>query len=334
MERNKVYRKYNKNDLPSGQKPIKCKWVFDIKRNGVFGACLVAKCFSQVPGLDCYLQCSPVVNDVAFRIWLTCVLVRQLQTLAFDVETAFLHGSFWPGKEVYMNYPPLHQTDECLLLLKTLHCFIQAARHYFNFFFKILIEIGFKQSPADPCLFLFKNDMGIMLVIVYVDDVGLAYSSYALVEFLFNQLKKRKINYTVEHDLTDYLSCEIPFNKSRTKAWLGQPHLIKKLLTLFADKISHLKNYATPGTPGQTISWPKEGDPVMDEEMSTSYRSDVGMLLYLLKHSRIDLGNPVRELTKAMKSPTLTADKEILRIIKFVLDTTDMGLKLVPTVFY
>ena len=72
----------------------------------------------------------------------------------------------------------------------------------------------------------------------------------------------------------------------------------------------------------------------MDEEMSTSYRSDVGMLLYLLKHSRIDLGNPVRELTKAMKSPTLTADKEILRIIKFVLDTTDMGLKLVPTVFY
>jgi len=42
---------------------------------------------------------------------------------------------------------------------------------------------------------------------------------------------------------------------------------------------------------------PKEGDPVLDEEMATSSRSVVGMLLYLLKHSRIDLGNPVRELT-------------------------------------
>jgi len=69
---------------------------------------------------------------------------------------------------------------------------------------------------------------------------------------------------------------------------------------------------------------------LLDEEMATSYRSGVGMLLYLLKHSRIDLGNPVRELTKVLKSPTLFANKEMLRIIKFVLDTATMGLKLVP----
>jgi len=127
--------------------------------------------FPQLPGLDYYLQCSPVVNDIAFRIWLTCVLVLvwQLQTLVFDVETAFLHGSFCPGEEVYMNCPPgmVHQTDECLLLLKTLCGFIQAARHYFNFFSKILLEIGFTQSPAGPSLFLFKNAMGIVLVMAW-----------------------------------------------------------------------------------------------------------------------------------------------------------------------
>jgi len=55
------------------------------------------------------------------------------------------------------------------------------------------------------------------------------------------------------------------------------------------------------------------------------------MLLYLLKHSRIDLGNPVRELTKVLKSHALLAYKEMLKIIKFVLDTATMGLKLVPT---
>jgi len=249
------------------------------------------------------------------------------------VETAFLYGSFCPGEEVHMNCPPgmVHQTDQCLLSLKTLHGLIQAASHYFDFFSKILIDIGFQQSPADPCLFLFKNAMGLMLVIVYVDDVGLACSSYALLEFLFDELKKRKIIYTVENDLTDYLSCDILFDKSRTKAWLGQPHLITKLRTPFTDKMSHLKSYATPDTPGQTISRPKEGDPVLDEEMATSYQSGVGMLLCLLKHSRSDLGNPVRELTKVLKSPTLLAYKEVLRIIKFVLDTATMGLKLVPT---
>jgi len=92
------------------------------------------------------------------------------------VETAFLHGGFHPGEEVHMNCPPgtMHQTDECLLLLKTLCGSIQAARHHFDFFSKILIGIGFQQSPADPCLFLFKNAMGLMLSIVHVDDVGLA----------------------------------------------------------------------------------------------------------------------------------------------------------------
>jgi len=65
--------------------------------------------------------------------------------------------------------------------------------------------------------------------------------------------------------------------------------------------------------------------------MATSYRSGVGMLLYLLKHSRIDLENPVRELTKVLKSPTLLAYKEMLRLIKFVIDTATMGLKIVPT---
>jgi len=243
MESNKVWRKCNKNDLPAGRRPVKCKWVFDIKRNDTFRARIVAKGFTQQPGLDYYLQCSPVVNDITFRIWLTCVLIWQLQTLVFDVETAFLHGSFCPGEEVHMNCPPgmVHHTDECLLLLKTSYGLIQVARHYFDFFSKTLVDIGFQQSPADPCLFLFKNALGMMLVIAHVDDVGLACSSYALVEFLFAELKKRKINYAVENDLTDYLSCEILFNKTRTKAWLGQPHLIKKLRTLFADKVSHLK---------------------------------------------------------------------------------------------
>jgi len=106
MESNKVYRKCNKSALPAGRRLIKCKWVFDIKRNGVFQARIVARGFTQQPSLDYYYQFSPVINDITFQIWLTCVLIWQLQTLVFDVETAFLHGSFCPGEEVYMNCPP------------------------------------------------------------------------------------------------------------------------------------------------------------------------------------------------------------------------------------
>ena len=60
-------------------------------------------------------------------------------------------------------------------------------------------------------------------------------------------------------------------------------------------------------------------------------RSGTGMLLYLVKHSRPDISNGVRELTKCMDGATLAAYREMLRVIKYVLDTKQWGLKLEPT---
>jgi hypothetical protein len=54
---------------------------------------------------------------------------------------------------------------------------------------------------------------------------------------------------TVNDDLEDYLSYEIGFNKTRTNAWLGQPHLIKKLEKKFGKMVKVLMKYRTPGTP-------------------------------------------------------------------------------------
>lgn len=151
-------------------------------------------------------------------------------------------------------------------------------------------------------------------------------------QFSFEELTKQNIRFTAEIPLKDHLSCEILFDKSRTKAWLGQPCLINTVNTLttpFATKVTHWKNGVTPGTPGVTVWRPKEADLVLDDAMTTACRSDCGLLLCPLKHSQIDLGNPVRELTQVLKSPTLAACKEMSRIIKFVLDATDMGLRLV-----
>ena len=58
------------------------------------------------------------------------------------------------------------------------------------------------------------------------------------------------MNITIEESMDDYLSCEVKFNKSMTKAWLGQPHLIKKLKQTFGERVAGMKEYKTPGTPG------------------------------------------------------------------------------------
>jgi hypothetical protein len=63
----------------------------------------------------------------------------------------------------------------------------------------------------------------------------------------------------------------------------------------------------------------------VDPDQQLKYRSAVGTLLQFVKHSRPDIANPVRELSKCMDKVTEAAYKEMLRVVKFVLDTRNFG---------
>ena len=171
------------------------------------------------------------------------------------------------------------------------------------------------------------------MVVLYVDDAFTIGDRGAINE-MFEELKHNGINITTEEHLEDYISCEVVFNKTGTKAWLGQPHMIKKIRQAFGDQVAHLKGGTkTPGTPGFQLMKPEEGEPALSPELQSEFRSGVGMLLYLVKHSRPDIANCVRELTKGMSSAPPHAYKEMLRVIKHVLDTHGLGLKIFPIIF-
>jgi hypothetical protein len=110
----------------------------------------------------------------------------------------------------------------------------------------------------------------------------------------------------VEDSLADYLSCNILFDKDKTKAWLGQPHLIKKLEKRFGEAVASLQKYRTPGTP-----FDRKSKPLVSPEDQVLYRSGMGMQLYLVKHSCPDIVNVVRELSKVMDGATPAALKEM-----------------------
>ena len=48
----KVWNKIKKKEMPKGRRCVKSKWVFDIKRSGLFKVRLVACGYSQIPGVD------------------------------------------------------------------------------------------------------------------------------------------------------------------------------------------------------------------------------------------------------------------------------------------
>ena len=69
----------------------------------------------------------------------------------------------------------------------------------------------------------------------------------------------------------------------------------------------------------------------VDEKTQSMYRSGMGTLLYLTKHSRPDITNPVREFSKSMDGFYMGQVTEMYWEINFVLEMKTLGLRMVPT---
>jgi hypothetical protein len=221
------------------------------------------------------------------------------------------------------------ETD-ALKLNSCIYGLVQAARQYYKKFTKILKRIGFTGGEVEPCSFFRRDEDGIVFIAVYV-DYNLIVGSPKAVNKTIDQLKRQGLVLKIEEDLKDYLSCEIRFSKDQRKAWLGQPHLIKNLEKKFGHLVGKLREYKTPGTPNWNAVKTENFSDLISQEQQVLYRSGVGMLLYLVKHSRPDIANPVCELAKVLNGANLAQYKEMLRLCKFVLDTKTLGLKMVPT---
>jgi hypothetical protein len=169
-----------------------------------------------------------------------------------------------------------------------------------------------------------------IFVVVYFDDCYVIGSDLNLKLFISNIQKEFQIK--IQENPTDYLSCDICLNMEKGFGWIGQPHLIKRSEKSFGSLVSQSNiRYATPGTPSQTIVSPQTEEEQLDPERQMKYQLAVGTLLQFVKHSCPDIANPVHELSKCMDKPTEAGYKEMLRVVKFVLDTRNFGLFLRPT---
>jgi Reverse transcriptase (RNA-dependent DNA polymerase) len=261
------------------------------------------------------------------------MLVMQLSlglsSKIIDIETAFLNGDL--SEEIYMDAPEGLDADkdECVRLDKSLYGLVQSARMFYLKFKEVMLKLGYKQSECEPCLFSKHVNGSIVLVVVYVDDCYVVGTDPDLADFITEIQKEFKIK--IQDSPTDYLSCEIRFDENKKCAWMGQPHLVKRLEKAFGDLVSQSKlKYSTPGTPSLSVVRPQTNEEQVDAERQKIYRSAVGTLLQFVKHTRPDISNPVRELSKCMDKATEAAYKEMLRVVKFVLDTRDFGLLLCP----
>jgi hypothetical protein len=343
MEEKGVWEIVNRKDIPTGRKVIGNRWVFAIKDDGRYRARTVAKGYSQIPGKDFQENFAPVINDSTFHLIIALKAIMGLQAGQFDIETAFLYGDLeedlWMVMpdgydEYYLQHHGKHldSTQKCLKLKKSLYGLVQAARQWWKKFKEIMKNIGYEPSEIDPCLFIKdKGNNKKAFVIIYVDDGGI----FGTEEDIKETIEALRTTFMVKDlgKLEHFVGCRlIQDMNDKNKILIHQPKLLKHLEADFKKLIGKPKQYSTPAGPKTIIMRPEKGDKLISKSEQTIYRSGVGMLLYLVKHSRPEISNAVRELSKVGDGATYGHWKQLMRTIQYVLNSKTIGLRIKPTV--
>lgn len=110
-----MYDTWDLVPLPKDTKAVNCRWVFTLKTDasgGVekFKAQLVAKGFSQVPGVDYGEVYAPGSKFTTLHALLATLALKDMELVQLDVKTAFLNGSL--EEEVFMEQPPRYQVRD------------------------------------------------------------------------------------------------------------------------------------------------------------------------------------------------------------------------------
>jgi hypothetical protein len=85
MEKRGVWEIIDEKVILINCRCIKNKWIFQVKRNGIFRARLAACGYSQVPRIDFSESFASFLNDVSFRIMLIAKLVWNMRCSVVDI---------------------------------------------------------------------------------------------------------------------------------------------------------------------------------------------------------------------------------------------------------
>ena len=151
---------FEEADLPSGQKAVALKWVYDIKTDalgtripGKEKSHLVAQGYTQCPGQygETY---APVAKIASVHVLFAWAAVRDLEIFQFDCKTVFLHAKLW--HDPYACPFPGFETSspsKVLRILVALYGLHQAAYEFYVLLMLLLVDFGMIHCDVDHGIF-------------------------------------------------------------------------------------------------------------------------------------------------------------------------------------
>ena len=119
----------------------------------------------------------------------------------------------------------------------------------------------------------------------------------------------------------NFAGCIIKRDLNKIAFNVYQPDLITKMTHEFNEDMKSLITFNTPDIAYKVIVHSQKTDTKISYNLHKRYRSGVRSLLYIVTHSRPVMSNAVRELAKCMYKANMRHYKDLLRAIKYVIDT-------------
>jgi hypothetical protein len=280
---------------------------------------ICARGFEQIEGIDYFETYAPVVQWMTVRVILIMTILLHLENKQIDYTAAFLQAPI--NHDVYVEMPKLFAVNgKVWKLQRAIYGLKDAPRAYFVHTKNKLEELGFRQSDADPCLFISPT----VICLIYVDDALFVYKAPEEVDILTKKMKDLGMLFNEESDVAGYLGVLLDRDPENNTITLRQSGLTQRIVEAL-----HLDdNTSSVRTPADNYL-PIDEDGERGHELY-NYASIAGMLQYLQGHSRPDISFAVSQISRYTFGPKRSHEIALERIGRYLKGTLNKGLILRP----
>lgn len=297
---------------------ISSKWVFTIKFNPDgslerFKARLVARGFSQQYGVDYTETFAPTVRMATLRAFFAMVACEDLECRQFDIKNAFTESKL--SEELWMKIPQGVKTNKsgtAMRLMRSLYGLKQSARDWNLLMKGELLQWGFQQSKADPCLFV--HPIREIRLLVYVDDLAAAATQAQELNWFFQKLSAR-FNTKDLGNISKILGIRITRNRTSKTLELDQEQYINKFLTKFGFPNGVHKPISSPIDSYEDL---RPGIPTDNRIDATWYREVIGSVMYAMVYTRPDIAFALGRLSQHMQDPCEHHGRAVRRMLRYL----------------
>ena len=270
-----------------------------------------------------------VAERPTVRILFCLAAAQGLSIEQFDIHSAFLHEPYTYDRPVYIRQYPrfdgsLKHPGTLGILQGNLYGTPPAGHIYFSGLRSHLLQHGFKQSNADPCLFIrHHHELGTLLVSVTIDDFLAVAKHQRHIDILYKILS---LKYQVKRKGIPklFLNWKVTHSK-QGDIHISQPHTISTILSKLRmlDCNPRLSPYLN-----KSPAEPPPRAPQLTKSLTSLYRTTLGDLRYIADSTRPDIYHCINRLSTAMREPTTEHWTRLKHLLRYLRRTVNYGILL------